>query len=74
MQNAQIWKSMEALCDEAEAVARTRCAGGGGYQINGTASPKPTKSASAPTEESSKNSTVGRLSDSGSASTTNSHP
>ena len=23
MQNAQIWKSMEALCDEAEAVART---------------------------------------------------
>ena len=22
MQNAQIWKSMEALCDEAEAVAR----------------------------------------------------
>ena len=63
MQNAQIWKSMEALCDEAEAVARASAPGVA--VIESTAPPalsQQKKSASAPTEESSKNSTVARLS------------
>jgi hypothetical protein len=63
MQNAQIWKSIEALCDEAEAVVRT----GAPMMavVESTAPPalsQPQKSASAATDKSPKDSTTGSLS------------
>ena len=63
MQNAQIWKSIEALCDEAEAVVRT----GAPMMavVESTAPPalsQPQKSASAAKDESPKDSTAGSLS------------
>jgi hypothetical protein len=63
MQNAQIWKSIEALCDEAEAVVRT----GAPMMavVESTAPPalsQPQKSASASKDESPKDSTAGGLS------------
>ena len=63
MQNAQIWKSIEALCDEAEAVVRT----GAPMMavVESTAPPalsQPQKSASAAKDESPKESTAGSLS------------
>jgi len=63
MQNAQIWKSIEALCDEAEAVVRT----GAPMMavVESTAPPalsQPQTSASAAKDKSPKDSTAGSLS------------
>ena len=63
MQNAQIWKSIEALCDEAEAVVSTGAPMMAG--VESTAPPalsQPQTSASAAKEKSPKDSTAGSLS------------